>query len=226
MDSTTAPATTRLTVDLWADVLCPWCYIGGHRLVRAVRTSSHAGAVDLRIRTFQLDPAAPATASRTLEHLSRTYGISPAQARATEAGLAQLAGVEGLRYEIDRLVGNTSDMLRLVHLGKAHGLAWEYLRAMQTEVFTGNEDAFEHATLVRLGERLGIPGEEIREALSTGRYTDAVRADHAEAVRLGATGVPFTVLGGRLGIPGTVSRSHYAAAIEQAWEGMGARAGG
>ena len=214
MDSTTAPATTRLTVDLWADVLCPWCYIGEHRLVRAVRTSSHAGDIDLRIRTFQLDPAAPATVSRTLEHLSKKYGVSPAQARATEAGLAQRAAVEGLRYEIDRPVGDTSDMLRLVHLGKKHGLVWEYLRAMQTEVFTGNGDAFEHDTLVRLGE-------EIREVLSTGRYLDAVRADHAEAVALGATGVPFTVLGGRLGIPGAVSRSQYAAAIERAWEGVG-----
>jgi predicted DsbA family dithiol-disulfide isomerase len=119
---------------------------------------------------------------------------------------------------VHRPVSSTFDMLRLVHLGAEHGVAWEYLRSMQAEVFSGNFDAFAHDTLIRIGTSLGIPAGEIRDVLATDRYTDAVHADHDAAVNLGARGVPFTVLGNRLGIPGAASLGQYQDAINQAWE--------
>lgn len=212
------PTTTRLTIDVWADVLCPWCYLGEHRLAKAIEASAHAGRIDLRTHTFQLDPDAPEAITPALEYLSKKIGVPEAQARAMEADLAAKAQAEGLRYELHRPTSNTSDMLRLVHLGTAHGIGWEYLRAMQAEVFTGNPDAFAHTTLISVGERLGIPGDEIRAVLASDRYADAVRADHQQALRLGARGVPFTVLGDRLGVPGAVSVEQYGQAIDEAWE--------
>jgi predicted DsbA family dithiol-disulfide isomerase len=89
---------------------------------------------------------------------------------------------------------------------------------MQAEVFGGNDDAYESSTLVRIGVGLGIPAAEIRDVLATDRYAAAVRADHDAALRMGARGVPFTVLGERLGIPGAVSVSQYADAISEAWD--------
>ena len=213
-----APITARLTIDVWADVLCPWCYIGEQRLATAVAQSAHAGEIDLKIHTFQLDPIAPTTVGPTLEYLSTKYGVPQAQARAIEEGMAKQAAAEGLRYEVDRPVSNTHDMLRLVQLGAEHGVGWQYLGAMQTEVFSGREDAFAATTLLRLGEALGIPTGEIRDVLATARYADAVRLDHDQAMHLGARGVPFTVLGQRLRIPGAVSAAQYDHAIEQAWE--------
>ncbi|MET9241828.1 DsbA family oxidoreductase [Nonomuraea sp. NPDC003709] len=219
METTTAAAaSTRLTIDVWADVLCPWCYLGEQRLSAAIAQSSHADDIELKVHTFQLDPAAPAEVFATLDYLSKKYGVSAAQARSMEEGMAGQAAAEGLRYEVDRPARNTFDLLRLVHLGAEYGLSWEYLRAMQTEVFSGNPDAFERDTLVRIGEEVGIPADEIWDVLATDRYADAVRADHDTAVALGARGVPFTVLGERLGIPGAVSVSEYASAIDQAWE--------
>jgi len=218
MESTAVTPATRLTIDVWADVVCPWCYVGEERLSAAIAASPHGDDVDLRIHTFQLDPTAPATITSTLDYLAQKYGVAPAQARAMEERVAGLAVADGLPYVVDRPVGSTLDMLRLVHLGTAHGVGWEYLRAMQAELFGGNADAFAHGTLARLGEELGIPGDEIRDVLATDRYADAVRADHDQAVRLGARGVPFTVLGMRLGIPGAVSAGQYADAIDQAWE--------
>ncbi|MFG2950862.1 DsbA family oxidoreductase [Streptomyces adustus] len=218
MEPTTTPTPTRLTVDVWADVLCPWCYLGEEGLSRAISASPHAEHIELRVHTFQLDPQAPAAVVPTLEYLAAKYGAAPAQARAMEQGMADKAAAQGLRYEVDRPASNTLDMLRLVHLGNEHGVAFDYLRAMQAEVFSGNADAFAPSTLVRLGEDLGIPADAVREVLATDRYADAVRADHDQAVRLGATGVPFTVLGERLGIPGAVSTAQYTAALDQAWE--------
>jgi predicted DsbA family dithiol-disulfide isomerase len=206
-----------LTIDVWADVLCPWCYLGEQRLSVAIERSAHPGDIDLRIHTFQLDPAAT-TVGPLLDYLSAKLGTSAAQAREMENRMGRLAKAEGLPYEADRVAGSTFDMLRLVHLGDAHRLGWDYLRAMQSEMFGGNLEIFDHKTLVRLGENLGIDGAEIRDVLASDRYADDVRADHNTAIRLGARGVPFTVLGNRLGIPGAVSTSQYAAAIDQAWE--------
>ncbi len=219
MESTAGvAASTRLMIDVWADVLCPWCYVGEQRLSAAIEQSPHASDIDLKIHTFQLDPTATTQVTPTLGYLSKKYGTSAAQARAMEEGMAKQAAAEGLTYEVDRPARNTFDLLRLVHLGAEYGVAWEYLRAMQAEVFGGNYDAFEPSTLLPIGEGLGIPADEIRDMLATDRYGDAVRADHAAAVSLGARGVPFTVLGERLGIPGAVSVSQYARAINQAWE--------
>src|SRR5690606_13632025 len=131
---------------------------------------------------------------------------------------AQQAAQDGLPYAMDRPVRNTFDMLRLVHLGNEYSVGWKYMRAMQDELFGGNPDAFEHATLIRLGEKLGIPGDEIRDVLATERFADAVREDHDAALNLGARGVPFTVLANRVGIPGATSVEQYAQVIGQVWE--------
>jgi predicted DsbA family dithiol-disulfide isomerase len=89
---------------------------------------------------------------------------------------------------------------------------------MQREVFRGNDDAYSRDTLTRIGEGLGIPGGEIRDVLDSDRYLSAVTADHEEAVRLGARGVPFTVIGNRLAIPGAVTVADFLKAIAQAWQ--------
>jgi predicted DsbA family dithiol-disulfide isomerase len=213
----TAPS-TRLTIDVWADVLCPWCYIGERRLDEAIKQSAHADEIELKARTFQLDPTSPKAVGPVLDYLAKKYGASVAQARSMEEGMARQAAAEGLAYAVHRPVSSSFDMLRLVHLGAERGVAWEYLRSMQTEVFSGNFDAFAHDTLIRTGESLGIPAGEIRDVLATDRYADAVHADHDAAVSLGARGVPFTVLGNRLGIPGAASVRQYQDAIDQAWE--------
>lgn len=207
-----------LTIDVWADVLCPWCYLGEERLSQAVAQSPHADEIELKMHTFQLDPTADPSVTTILGYLSKKFGMPEAQARSMEEGMAEMAAADGLTYQVDRPAGSTLDMLRLVQLGIERGVGWEYLRAMQAEVFGGNFEAYEPGTLIRLGEELGLDGGEIREVLATDRYADRVRADHNEAISLGARGVPFTVLGGRLGIPGAVSVEQYAAAINQAWE--------
>jgi predicted DsbA family dithiol-disulfide isomerase len=209
---------SRLTVDVWADVVCPWCYLGEQRLSVAIERSAHAADIELAVHTFQLDPTASARVTPLLEYLSAKFGSSTDEVRAMEERVAGLAAAEGLRYEIDRPAGNTFEMLRLVHLGAERGVGWEYLRAMQAELFGGNADTFGHDTLVRVGEAVGVPAGEIRDVLATDRYAAAVRDDHDAAVSLGARGVPFTVLGERFGIPGAASVDQYARAIDQAWE--------
>lgn len=218
MEATANASATRLTVDVWADVLCPWCYIAEARLDAAIARAVHGGDVELRVRTFQLDPTPTTEPRSVLAYLSEKYGVAPARARSMEETVAQLAEAEGLPYEVDRAVSSTFDALRLVHLAAEHGAAWEFLRAVQRESFSGNPAAFDHDTLVAIGARVGVPEAAAREVLSSDRYAAEVRADHDRAIGLGATGVPFVVLGDRFGIPGAVSTEQYAAVIDQAWE--------
>lgn len=208
----------KLIIDVWADVICPWCYIGEHRLEQAVNRLPFADHVELRMHTFVLDPDLSAEVRSTAEYLAEKYGIPVEPARAMDARAAQQAAADGLPYAVDRPVRNTTDMLRLVHLASEYGLGWQFMRAMQQELFGGNPDAFEHATLVRVGEALGIPGDAIRDVLASERYADAVLRDHETALQLGARGVPFTVLAGRVGIPGATTTEHFAQVIEHVWE--------
>ena len=135
-----------------------------------------------------------------------------------EESTGRQARAEGLEFKVDRPARHTLDMLRLIHLANEYRVGWQLLRAMQDTVFAGHSDAFERTTLTSLGEQMGVPAAESRNVLANDRYADAVRADHARALRLGATGVPFTVLGGQLGIPGATTVGGYSAAIERAWE--------
>ena len=142
------------------------------------------------MHTFQLDPTMSDEVKPTVEYLAEKYNVPVEQARAMDQNAAQQAAIDGLPYETDRPMRSTFDMLRLVHLGNEHGVGWQYMRAMQDELFSGNAAVFEHDTLVRLGKELGIPEDEIRDVSATDRFADAVRADHDAAINLGARGVP------------------------------------
>lgn len=217
--STTTPtAPARMVIDVWADVVCTYCYLGEHRLTQAIAQSQYSDQIDLRVHTFELHPDAPKEPTATAEYFAKFKGVPIAQGQSMDKGWAEQARADGLRFEVDRPFANTHDMLRLVKLATGHGLGWEMMLALQGEVFSGNWDAFEHDTLIRVAEDLGIPSTETRDMLASDKYADVVASDTDAAARMGANGVPFTVLGERLGIPGAVSTEDYASAIDQAWE--------
>lgn len=215
---TTESAADTLTIEVWSDVLCPWCYIGDERLEKAMEASEHGDRIDVRIRAFQLDPDAPEEPRSTVAYLAEKYGKSLDEARGMEEQVQALAREEGLAYEVDHAVRNTLDHLRVVKLAESHGAGWRVMKAMQRELFGGNPDAFSHETAVRIATEAGVPEDEVRDVLASDRYADEVRSDQAEAQALGARGVPFTVLDRRLGIPGAVPTETYGQAISQAWE--------
>ena len=209
----------QLVIDVWADVLCPWCYIGEHRLSKAIEASPHSDRIKLNVHTFQIDPHAPQKAISTLEFLSHKVGMPVEQVRPNEEMIARQARQDGLVYHVDRPMKNSFDMLRLVQLGNEFGLGWEYLQAMQSEVFGGNARAFEADVLLRTGMAVGLPKDRIAAVIAGDEFGDAVREDRRSALDLGVTGVPFTLLNRRFGIPGAVGPRQYSEAIEEAWRG-------
>lgn len=207
-----AAADGPLRIDVWADIVCPWCYVGEARLRDAALASGRD--IELVVHAFELDPH-QSQPERVLDMLERKYGTSPEQARQMDERVAGLARAEGLPYVSDRVTANTFDAHRLIAAAAEHGLGLEVREAIQRGHFAGELDLSDHAALTAAAVDAGLDRDLAARVLDGEDYAASVLADEAQARELGATGVPFTVVGGRLAIPGCVETEQYAQIIER-----------
>ena len=203
-----------LKVEIWSDVVCPWCYIGKRRFEAAVEQFD--GEVEVTWRSFELDPGAPAVREHTAtEHLAAKYGMSHEQAEASHAQMTALAAQEGLEYHFERARGgNSFDAHRLIHLATANGLQDEAIERVMRGYFTDGLPIGDREALIEIGEALGV--ENAREALEGDDFGEAVRADEQLAHRIGIQGVPFFVLDRRYGVSGAQPAEILVQALEKA----------
>jgi predicted DsbA family dithiol-disulfide isomerase len=207
----------RLRIDLWGDVACPWCYIGKRRLENAIETSGLTGEIDLVLHTFELDPDAPNEPVANAQYVARHLGVSIDHAIALEEEVGKVATEVGLPFTALRIHARSHDALRLIQLAKTHGAANELMTVVQHALFTGGADTYTHTFLADSAVQVGIPRVQAMAVLESNRYAEAVRADRAEALQLGATGVPFAVFGEQYGVAGAVSHDDYLKTINTAW---------
>ncbi|WP_370937307.1 DsbA family oxidoreductase [Amycolatopsis sp. cg13] len=209
-----------MQVEIWSDVVCPWCYLGKARFEKALAGFEHRDEVTVTYRSFELDPGKTGT-EPLLDMLTAKYGP---QAGEMEQRVAGLAEAEGLGYRTDREIGNTFDAHRLLHLAREKGLEHEMVSALFRANFAEARAVFTSDVLAEVAEEAGLPRAEAEAVLADpSRYADAVRAEEREAAELGAGGVPFFVLGRRFGVSGGQSVEVFAQALEQAWEASAGR---
>ena len=209
-----------MTVEIWSDVVCPWCYVGKRRFEHALERFAHRDQVELTWRSFQLDPSAPPERANTsAEHLAAKYGMSVEQAEQTNAQMSELAAGEGLEYHLDRTRGgNSFDAHRLIHLAAAHGRQDEMKERLMRAYFTEGEPVGDKDVLARLATEVGIEAAEARTALEGEAFADTVHADEELAARIGIRGVPYFVLDRRYGVSGAQPSELLLQALEKAWE--------
>ncbi|HEY8472867.1 MAG TPA: DsbA family oxidoreductase [Natronosporangium sp.] len=207
--------TQPLQVELWLDISCPWCYLGRHRLDRAIEAAAAEHPVELVLRSFQLDPGL-STKQPVPEYLAQMFAGTVERGRAADQEVAALAAADGLPYTTDRSVANTFDVHRALHLARAHGVANRLFWDLQRGYFGGELDPFDTDTLVRTAAAAGVPADEARTALTGDAYADQVRRELAAGRALGITGVPFVGLGDGYGVTGLQSVDGYLAAIRTA----------
>lgn len=193
-----------MQVEIWSDVVCPWCYIGKRRFEAALAEFSPADEVSVTYRSFELDTGAPAARTGSHDdHLARKYGMTVERAHQLNEQMTQTAAAEGLEFHFDRIrAGNTFDAHRLLHLALEHGKQLELKERLLRATFTDGEPIADSGALVRLAIEVGLDADEVREVLETDRYADAVRADEQQAVDYGITGVPFFVVDRKYGVSG------------------------
>jgi predicted DsbA family dithiol-disulfide isomerase len=207
-------------IEIWSDIACPWCYVGKRRFEAALAQFEHRDEVTITWRSFELDPEAPAEREGDrAEHLARKYGMSLEQARQAEQQMTETAAGEGLDFRFDvARAGNTFDGHRLVHLAKAHGLQDEMKERLLRAYFSEGELISDHDALARLAEDVGLPADEVREALAGDRYAADVREDERLAHSFGISAVPTFVVDRRIGASGAHPPEALLSLLNQGWE--------
>jgi predicted DsbA family dithiol-disulfide isomerase len=208
-----------MQVEVWSDVVCPWCYIGKRRLEAALERFPHRDEVEVVWRSFQLDPSiADGETHATLPALAAKYGTSVEQMRANMTRVEQVAAEEGLEYHLAQGVsGNTSLAHELLHHAAEHGRQGELKERLLHAYFTEGRSVFDVESLVSLAAEVGLDAEEARAALTERRHRAAVTEDAATAQLLGATGVPFFVVDRAYGASGAQPADVLLQLLEQAW---------
>ena len=211
-------------VEIWSDVVCPWCYLGKRRFEQALSRFEHRDDVEVVWRSFELDPnAGPSSPQPPAERLAAKYGMSVEDARASHERLTALAAEDGLEYHLDRTRGgNTFDAHRLIQLGKARGIQDAVKERLMRAYFTENVAIDDRETLVGLAADAGLDADEARAVLASDDYADAVREDEELARRIGINGVPFFVLGRRYGVSGAQTSDVLLEALDKSWEALAA----
>jgi predicted DsbA family dithiol-disulfide isomerase len=205
-----------LTVEIWSDIVCPWCYVGKRRFEKALAGFEHRDDVEVVWRSFELDPnAPPERETSSAEHLASKYGMSVEQAERSNAQMTELAAGEGLEYHLDRTRGgNSFDAHRLLQAAKDQGLQSEMKERLMRAYFTEGEAIGDGETLVRLALEVGVDPTP----LAGGGYADAVREDERLAMGIGIQGVPFFVLNRRYGVSGAQPAELLQQALDKAWD--------
>jgi predicted DsbA family dithiol-disulfide isomerase len=208
-----------MKVEIWSDVVCPWCYIGKRRFESALAEFEHADEVEITWRSFQLDPSAPHNSDMTVnEVLAGKYGMSVAQARAANDRVSDLAAQEGLEYHLEKAkYSNTFDAHRLIHLAAAHGKQGEMKERLMRGYFTEAATVGDIETLVQLATEVGIDAEEARGVLESDAYAEEVRTDEKRARMFGVRGVPFFAIDEKYGISGAQPADAMKDVLEQVW---------
>jgi predicted DsbA family dithiol-disulfide isomerase len=196
-----------MTVEVWSDVVCPWCYLGKRRLESALARDELGEPVEVIWRSFELDPNAPRRRETPpAEHLARKYGMSPEQVAESWARLTALARAEGLDYHLDQTRGgSTFDAHRLIHLGAQHGMQDRVKERLLHAYFTEGAAVGELDVLETLGIDAGLSPDEVAQTLSSDRFAPEVHEDERQARLLGIRGVPFFVFDRRYGVSGAQS---------------------
>ena len=210
-----------MKVEIWSDVVCPWCYVGKRRFEAALAAFPQRDEVELVWRSFELDAGAPPSPDEPgsyAERLAAKYGGGLPRAQQMIDTMTATAAAEGLDFRFDRArPGNTFDAHRLLHLALERGVQDDVKEALDRATFTEGLRVSDHDSLVEVVAAAGLDAEEARAVLASDRYADAVRADEQRAHAYGITGVPFFVVDGRYGVSGAQPAEVLQQVLETAW---------
>jgi predicted DsbA family dithiol-disulfide isomerase len=207
-----------MIIDVWSDVVCPWCFIGKKRLEKAIAKLPEGTPVEIRHRAFQLQPDIEGV-TKTSDYLASKYRVDVDQVAAMQANVCSIADGEGLCYDLENTYsGNTFDAHRLVLWAAEKGKQAELLEAMYSAYFEKSEPLFSHDDLLKIVERVGLDVAGAREVLSSNAFAERVVDDQKVAASLGANGVPFFVFDMKVGFSGAQPLEVFEQAIAKALE--------
>lgn len=208
-----------MTVEIWSDVMCPFCYIGKRRFEHALEQFEYSNEVEIVWRSFQLNPDMETDPDLNInEYLAKTKGWSEMEARQMNDRVSRMAAEEGLEYHMDQaVVANSFDAHRLVQFAKTKGLGDEAEEALFHAYFTEGKNIDDLETLLEIAGSIGLDLPESREVLESDTFANAVKHDIQTARSLNINGVPFFMFNKKFAVSGAQKVQTFLKALKQSW---------
>lgn len=207
----------KIKIEIWSDVMCPFCYIGKRRLEQALEKFPQRDNVEIEWKSFQLDPNTKSVPGKdAYTYLAERYGRDIEWSKATHENVTRMAAEVGLGYRFDKAqIANSFDAHRLEHLAKKLGKGDQVVELIFAAYFTEGKNISDLDTLIEIGKAAGIDQHEIETVFKGSDFGNAVRQDIIEAQQLGITGVPFFVFNRKYGISGAQPVEEFSKTLEQ-----------
>lgn len=211
---------TKLKVEIWSDIMCPFCYIGKRRFEKALNRFNHKKDIEVEWKSLQLNPELVTDPGIHInDYLSKTKGWTQDYARQANAYVTQMALEEGLHYDFDRVVvANSFDAHRLIQLAKSRGKGEEMEERLFKAYFTEGKNIADHETLIALGAEVLTDPQVIRDMLQTNAFAESVEQDIYESQQIGVRGVPFFVFNDKYAVSGAQPVETFLEALNKSWE--------
>jgi predicted DsbA family dithiol-disulfide isomerase len=193
-----------MKVEIWSDVMCPFCYIGKRKFEKALAEFEGKEKVQVEWKSFQLNPGLKTEPGKSItQYLAEIKGWSLEQAKEMNARVTEMAKEVGLNYNFDKaIVANSFDAHRLVQFAKRKELGDQMEEALFKAYFVDGKNTADHATLLSLAVEAGLDETETKAILESGIFADEVEADIELAGQIGVRGVPFFVFDRKYAVSG------------------------
>lgn len=208
-----------MKIEIWSDVMCPFCYIGKRKFENALKDFSHRDDISVEWKSFQLNPDLVTDPSKnTIQHLSESKGWTMDYTRQAISHVLNMAKGVGLNYNFDKaVVANSFDAHRLIQYAKSQNKGDHMEEALFKAYFIDGKNTADHATLLSLAAEAGLDKSAAEKVLGSDAFAEDVKKDIREAEQIGVTGVPFFVINRRYAVSGAQDSQVFLQSLEKAW---------
>ncbi len=209
-----------MKIEIWSDIVCPFCYIGKRRIENALANFEHADKVEVEWKSFLLNPDQVSDPSqKTAEYLAKTKGWTHDQTMQMFNQVSEMAAEEGLTYHLDQaVVANPKDAHRVLQYAKTQNKGDEMKERLFKAYFTESVNIADHNLLVALAGEIGLDTARVKQVLESDEFSDKVAQDIYESRQIEVRGVPFFVLDNRYGISGAQHPDVFKETLQKAWD--------
>ncbi len=207
-----------MKVEIWSDIMCPFCYIGKRHFEKSLSQLNDTGAIEIEWKSFQLDPTIPKTVKKisVYQYLADAKGMSLSESKKMHDNVVQSAKNVGLTYNYDNaIVANSFDAHRMIQFAKTKGLGDQLEEALFKAYFTDGKNIGDINDLLEIGVSIGIEKSTLKAVLESEQFTNEVKNDISEAQEIGVRGVPFFVFDRKYAISGAQPISVFIETIEK-----------
>lgn len=209
----------NLKIEIWSDVMCPFCYIGKRNFEKALTQIEDKSKIEVEWKSFQLDPTIPNEVDPSVSaiaYLAEKKGITLEHSKSLHDNVIQMAANVGLKFDYSKaIVANSFNAHKLIQLAKTKKLGDQAEESLFKAYFTEGKNVNNIETLVQLGIEIGLEKDEIENVLIDASFDQLVKKDLSEAQQIGVTGVPFFVFNRKYAISGAQPSETFVSAIQQ-----------